>query len=141
MSGTSVATKHDSTLQPGSDRVFGFVMAGALVVIGGISYWRGNGVSLWVAVAAALFLVAALALPTLLHPLNVVWHRFGLLLHSVMSPLVMGVLYFVAVWPTGVVMRALGKDLLRLEREESADSYWIVRQPPGPKAESMKDQF
>ena len=141
MSGTSVATIRDPALRPGSDRSFGFVMAGALLVLGGVSYWRGNGISPWVAIAAALFFVAALALPTLLHPLNVIWHRFGLLLHSVMSPVVMGVLYFVAVWPTGIVMRALGKDMLRLEREESADSYWIVRQPPGLKPESMKDQF
>jgi hypothetical protein len=141
LNGTSVVIKHDPALQPGSDRSFGFVMAGAFLVIGGLNYWRGGSLALWIAAVAAVFFVAALALPALLHPLNVVWHKFGLLLHAIVNPIVMGALYFVAVWPTGVVMRALGKDLLRLERKENADTYWIVRQPPGPKPESMKDQF
>jgi hypothetical protein len=53
----------------------------------------------------------------------------------------MALLFYGTVLPTGLVMRTLGKDLLRLKREPAADSYWIVRQPPGPAPESMKDQF
>jgi hypothetical protein len=90
---------------------------------------------------AALFLAAALLRPALLNPLNRLWLKFGLLLHRVVNPIVMGLLFYGTVWPTGLVMRALGKDLLRLKRQPEAHSYWIVRAPPGPAPETMKDQF
>ena len=73
--------------------------------------------------------------------MNWLWFRFGLLLHSVVNPVIMGVVFYVAVLPTGLVMRALGKDLLRLKFEPDRDTYWIARQPPGPAPETMKDQF
>jgi hypothetical protein len=88
-----------------------------------------------------VFLAVAFLWPAALKPLNRLWFKFGLLLHAVVSPLVMGLLFYVAVWPTGLVMRALGRDLLRLKREPDSDSYWIVRRPPGPAPETMKDQF
>jgi len=53
----------------------------------------------------------------------------------------MALLYYVSVVPTGLIMRALGKDLLRLKLDRTAESYWIAREPPGPAPESMKDQF
>ena len=90
---------------------------------------------------AALFLAAALLRPAILNPLNRLWLKFGLLLHRVVNPIVMALLFYGTVLPTGLVMRALGKDLLRLKRQPDADSYWIVRQPPGPAPETMKDQF
>ena len=81
---------------------------------------------------AAMFLVAALLRPAILHPLNRLWLKFGLLLHRVVNPVIMALLFFGTVLPTGLVMRALGKDLLRLKRQPDADSYWIPRAPPGP---------
>jgi hypothetical protein len=59
----------------------------------------------------------------------------------VVNPIVMGLVFYGAVLPTGLVMRALGHDLLRLRRDAKADSYWIRRQPPGPAPQSMVDQF
>jgi hypothetical protein len=64
-----------------------------------------------------------------------------MLLHNVVNPIVMALVFFATVLPTGLVMRALGKDLLRLKRQPNVDSYWIERRPPGPTPESMKDQF
>ena len=77
----------------------------------------------------------------LLNPLKRAWLALGMLLHRVVNPIVMALLFYGTVLPTGLVMRALGKDLLRLRRQPEADSYWIVRQPPGPAPETMKDQF
>jgi len=90
---------------------------------------------------AALFLVAALLRPSLLNPLNLLWLRFGLLLQKIVNPVIMALLFFGTVLPTGLVMRMMGKDPLRLRREPDAESYWIVRVPPGPSPETMKDQF
>ena len=59
----------------------------------------------------------------------------------VVNPIVMALLFYGTVLPTGLVMRVLGKDLLRLKRQPDADSYWIMRQPPGPSPGTMKDQF
>ena len=129
------------TASPGSDRSFGFVMAGAFAVLAVISYWRGGHAWSWMAVLAGLFLVPALLFPAVLRPLNWVWFKFGLLLHKIVSPLVMGLLFFVTVTPIGLLLRAGRKDMLRLKRDPDCDSYWIVRQPPGPAPETMKDQF
>jgi len=85
--------------------------------------------------------VAGLFRPSVLNPLNRIWLKFGLLLHSVVNPVVMALLFYGTVLPTGLVMRMLGKDLLRLKRQPDAKSYWIVRQPAGPSPETMRDQF
>jgi len=73
--------------------------------------------------------------------LNKLWFHFGLLLHKIVSPLVMGLLFFVTVTPIGLLMRTLGKTPLKLEFDKDADSYWILRDPPGPAPDTMKRQF
>ena len=131
----------DETVVSGSDRSFGIVMAAASAVVTVLNGWHGGSLWLWTGGLAALFLVVALLYPVALNPLNRAWLKFGLLLHKVANPIVMGLLFYGTVLPTGLVMRALGRDLLRLKRQPDADSYWIVRQPPGPAPETMKDQF
>ena len=131
----------DENIVAGSDRSFGLVMAVAFAAVTLLNGWHAGRVWPWTGGVAALFLAAALIRPALLHPLNLIWLKFGLLLHRVVNPIVMALLFFGTVLPTGLVMRMLGKDLLRLKREPDADSYWIMRQPPGPAPESMKDQF
>jgi hypothetical protein len=74
-------------------------------------------------------------------PFNRLWLKFGLLLHKLVNPIMMAFVFFGAVLPTGLIMRALGKDPLRLKRRPDANSYWIERHPPGPAPKSMKDQF
>jgi hypothetical protein len=131
----------DEKIVAGSDRSFGFVMAAAFAVVTLLNAWHVGRVWPWTAGVAVLFLAAALLRPAVLNPLNRLWLKFGLLLHGVVNPVVMALLFYGTVWPTGFVMRALGKDLLRLKREPGAESYWIVRQPPGPSPETMRDQF
>ena len=69
------------------------------------------------------------------------WFRFGLLLNRITSPLLMGLLFYGLITPYAYILRWLGKDLLRLRLDPSAESYWIERKPPGPTPESIKRQF
>ncbi|HEX3117383.1 MAG TPA: hypothetical protein VHQ48_18090 [Bradyrhizobium sp.] len=131
----------DEKVVAGSDRSFGLVMAAGFTVLTLLNAWHAGRLWPWTGGLAALFLAAALLRPAALHPLNLVWLRFGLLLHGVVNPVVMALVFYGTVLPTGLVMRMLGKDLLRLKQQPDADSYWIVRAPPGPSPETMKDQF
>jgi hypothetical protein len=90
---------------------------------------------------AALFLLAALVRPQVLAPLNRGWTRFGLLLHKITNPVTLGLVFFLAVTPTALIMRAMGKDPLRRRLDPAARTYWIDRRPPGPQPETMKLQF
>jgi hypothetical protein len=126
---------------PSSERSFAIVMAAALAILAGINFWHGGHVWPSLGTAAVLFILTGYFAPAWLKPLNRLWFKFGLLLHRVVNPLVMGLVFYGAVLPTGIVMRALGRDLLRLKIERECDSYWIRRQPPGPAPDTMKDQF
>ena len=138
---THEAFERDEEIVAGSDRSFGYVMTGAFAVVTALNGWHAGRIWPWTAALAVIFLVAASLRPAVLNPLNRVWLRFGLLLHKVVNPVIMALLFYGTVLPTGLLMRAMGKDLLRLKREPDAASYWIVRAPPGPAPETMKDQF
>ena len=128
------------TARPGSDRTFGAVMALCLALLALLNGWHQGRLWPWMLSAAALFLVAAWLVPSSLHPLNRLWVTLGLFLHKVFNPIVMGLLFYGTILPTGLVMRMRGRDLLRLKREPQAETYWIAR-TPGPAPETMRDQF
>jgi hypothetical protein len=131
----------DEKVVAGSDRSFGLVMAAVLLAVTSLNAWHSGRLWPWTGGLAGLLVAAALVRPAILHPLNLLWLKFGLLLHKVVNPIVMALIFYGTVLPTGLVMRMLGKDMLRLKRQPDEDSYWIVRQPPGPSPETMKDQF
>ena len=124
-----------------SDRGFGQVFAGFFAILAVISLWRGGTGWHYTLPIAAVFLVLAYTIPRVLAPLNRLWMKFGLLLYKVMNPLVLGLLFFVTIMPIGLVMRAFGKDFLRMRLDPNAKTYWIERTPPGPPPQSMKNQF
>ena len=130
----------EEVAQPGSDRTFGLVMAGALALVSLLNGWHLGRVWPWTLAASLLLAVAALLRPSSLHPLNRLWMKLGLILHRLVNPIVMGLLFYGTIFPTGLVMRVRGRDLLRLKREAGAHSYWIAR-APGPAPETMRDQF
>jgi hypothetical protein len=124
-----------------SDRSFGLVLAGFLALVGALGLWRGSERwPLWLGLAALAFLLA-LAAPRLLAPANRVWTKFGLLLHAIVSPMILGLIFYLCIAPIGYLMRLSGKDPLRLRYEPGTDSYWIKRVPPGPPPDSFKNQF
>jgi hypothetical protein len=135
------AFERDEQIVAGSDRSFGLVMAGAFAVVSALNAWHAGRIWPWTAGLAAAFLITTLLKPAVLNPLNRLWLKFGLLLHRIVNPVIMALLFYGTVLPTGLVLRAMGRDLLRLKREPDATSYWIARAPPGPSPETMKDQF
>jgi saxitoxin biosynthesis operon SxtJ-like protein len=134
-------TEYAEDFQGSSDRVFGLVFSAFWSVVGLAPLTKGSPTRVWAVVLAAAFLVISLIMPTLLGPLNQLWQRFGRLLRKVTNPIVMAILFFSTVVPFGVIMRLLKRDVLRLEWERESVTYWIPRNPPGPRPDSMKDQF
>jgi hypothetical protein len=88
-----------------------------------------------------VFFVLAVARPKVMAPLNYLWLRLGLLLYKVVNPLVMALMFYLTILPIGLLMRLSRKDLLSLNRDPRASSYWIERRPPGPAPDSMRNQF
>jgi hypothetical protein len=131
----------DEAVIVSSDRSFGIVMAAAFGLISLLNWWHGGRSWPWTSGIAALCLAAALFYPTILRPFNRLWLKFGLLLHKVVNPIVTALVFFGTVLPTGLIMRALGKDSAAPQTAAQRHSYSIERRPPGPTPESMKDQF
>jgi len=138
---THEALQSHRVVKSGSERSFGIVFCVVFLVIGGLPLVHGGSVRWWSIAIAAAFLVIALTRPQILAPLNRLWFLFGLLLHHIVTPLIMGFLFFVVVLPTALLLRMFGKDLLRLAKSPDSMSYWILREQPAPKPGSMSKQF
>lgn len=128
-------------VKAGSDRNFGLVFAVFCALVAGVHWWLGKETFWGWATAAAVFAAFSLFFSRALHPLNVLWFRFGLLLHHVVSPLILGIMFFAVFTPIGWIMRLAGKRPLNLAYDRSARTYWIERQPPAPKPGSFERQF
>ena len=131
----------EDDVRPGSDRNFGLVMAAAAAIFGGLPLVRLAPPHWWLFGIAIAFAAAALLFPRALFPLNYAWFRLGLLLHRVVSPMIIGAVFFLCVTPIGLLLRLCGKDVLSLRRRADLASYWIVREPPGPEPGTMTNQF
>jgi hypothetical protein len=136
-----VSPEPQETVKQSSNRTFGLVFAVFFALVALLPLLRGHAVRRWALPVSALFLLAALAAPKILTPLNRAWTALGTLLHAVVNPLVLGVLFYLVFTPFGWVLRRRGKDFLRLRPVPGAPTYWIVRQPPGPPPASMSRQF
>lgn len=141
MSGSHEQFHREETQQPGSNRSFGLVIGGAFLILGTARLWHGSRLGLVFLGVAVLFAAAALLAPQILAPLNRVWFRFGLLLHRIVNPIVMGLIFFGAVLPIGLLMRAFGQRPIPLGFDRSAASYWIPRRERTPAPGSMVKQY
>ncbi len=139
--GTFEGQSHGRKVEMGSERSFGLVFAVVFTLVCVLPLKSGEEPRLWAGALAGAFLVVAFVAPKLLKPLNRLWFLVGMALHHVVTPLVMGLLFFVTVTPIALIMRASGKDPLRLKRDKDTASYWILREPPGPPPETMRRQF
>lgn len=131
----------ETVVKSSSDRNFGFVFTAFFGIVTGIVlYSGGTSWPVWAGLSV-LFGAVTLVKASLLAPLNRLWTKFGLLLAAVISPIVLGLVYYLCITPIGLLLRLWGKDLLRLKMEPESDSYWIAREPPGPTGESLDRQF
>lgn len=113
-------------------RSFGFVMAGAFTIIGGIVWWNDGWATPYLFGIAGFFLVTGLLLPQILRPLEWAWMKLALVLSFVMTRVILTLAFFLMIVPFGLVMRAFGKDLLSLKIDKSKASYWVPVEPDGP---------
>ena len=121
----------------GSNKSFGIVFA---VVFGLITFWpliKGNDIRLWSLIISIILLVLGMINSKILTPLNKLWFKFGIFLGNFIAPIVMGIIFFLVVTPTGIIMKLLGKDLIKLKKNNEK-SYWIEKKNI---KSSMKNQF
>ena len=124
-------------IKVGSNRSFGIVFFIVFLLIATYPLLKGNDIRIWSLLISSGFLILGLINSKILSPLNKLWFKFGLILGKIISPLIMGVIFFFVVTPIGVVMRILKKDLLNLKYNKK-ETYWIEK--TGPKSK-MKNQF
>ena len=121
----------------GSNKSFGIVFFIVFLLLGFYPLLNDENVRVWSLVIALIFLTLGLLNSKLLLPLNKIWFKFGILLGKIVSPLIMGIIFFLVVTPIAFIMRIIGKDLLNL-KFNNKKSYWIEK--TGPKSK-MKNQF
>ena len=120
-----------------SNRNFGIVFSIVFLIISLWPLLSQNDIRIWSLIISGIFLVLGLINSKLLLPLNKIWFKFGLILGNFIAPIVMGIVYFMVVTPTGLIMRVLGKDLLNLKKNNK-DTYWIEKDNSN---NDLKNQF
>ena len=133
----SEIASHVSTEQS-SEKSFGVVFSIVFLIVSLYPLTNSEGLRIWALVVSIIFFLLAFLAPKILVLPNKLWFKFGLLLGSIVAPIVMAFVYFVTVLPTGLIMRLLGKDLLKQKLDKNAKSYWVKRSEP---MGSMKNQF
>jgi hypothetical protein len=132
--------REDQTAGP-SNRKFGLTLGIILALIAILKLVeRSDWGVIWGVLAVAL-IGSGLLRPALLSLPNALWLKLGLLLHRIVNPIIMAVLFFGTILPIGLLMRAFGKDPLRLRLDKAADSYWLPRSDERPQSEAMRQQF
>ena len=120
-----------------SNKSFGIVFFIVFLLIALYPFAYGGEVRIWSLIISITFLILGLLNSKILAPLNKIWFKFGIFLGKIISPLIMGIIFFLVVTPIGLIIRLLGKDLLNLKYNKNK-SYWIEKS--GPKSK-MKNQF
>lgn len=141
MATTNEHPLHGKSDQSSSDYTFGLVFSAFFLMLSLLPLWHGGDLRIWAACVAIGFFAAAIITPRALAPLNRLWMKFGLLLHSIVSPIALGILFFALFTPMAIVFRIAGKDPLRRKFNSDATSYWIERDPSDPAINSMNNQF
>ena len=127
----------NSNIKIGTNKSFGIVFFLFFLIVSIFPLFKDGNIRIWSLILSLIFLILGLINSEFLTPLNQLWFKVGLLLGKLISPIVMGLVFFIVVTPTGLIMKFLKKDILKL-RKNSSKTYWVER----PKIKSeMKNQF
>ena len=127
-----------SKIKISSNRSFGLVFFVVFLIIALWPLKYEEDIRLWSLALSIIFFILGVLNSKLLTPLNKLWLKFGIFLGSIVSPIIMGIVYFLVVTPTGIFMRLLGKDLLKTSKVKNASTYWLKRDKQHG---TMKKQF
>ena len=128
---------NSNNIKISSNKSFGIVFFIFFMIISLYPLFKNGDIRVWATILAVIFLILGLLNSSFLNPLNKVWFKFGILLGNFVSPIVMGIVFFVIVTPTALIMKIFGKNLLNLKRDNK-QSYWVERSSIKSK---MKNQF
>ena len=127
-----------SSIKSGSIRNFGIVFFVVFIIIALYPLLNNHGIRIWSLIVSFIFLFLGMINSPLLKPLNLIWFKFGLFLGKVIAPIVMGIVYFIVVFPTFLLLKLFKKNYLNIECEGNKSSYWTNVKD---KNTTMKDQF
>lgn len=125
-----------------TNRKFGLFFSAVFLLLALKLYWHSDSTmsTLFFVGLASSFLLVSIFTPQLLTPLNKIWYYFGILLGRIVSPIVLGLIFFLIITPIALIIRLAGRDNLRLKKK-SVQTYWVDRLPPGPAPDSFKNQY
>jgi len=123
------------------NRTFGLIFSVIFLLFTLLPLIKGNSINQWTAAISVIFAALALLLPKLLTPLNKLFQMFGQVMHKITNPLIMGLVFFLTVMPTGLILKILGKDPMRRNLDPDATTYWIKRETDIITKESFDNQF
>ena len=127
----------ENNIKIGTNKSFGIVFFLFFLIVSLFPLFKNENIRVWSLIIAIIFLILGLLNSKFLTPLNKIWFKFGILLGSFVSPIIMGIVFFVIVTPTSIIMRVLGKNLLNLKKGNKK-TYWVERSKIQSK---MKNQF
>jgi hypothetical protein len=131
-------SKFNNSIKISSNRSFGIVFFVVFLFIALYPITYSEDIRIWSLIISFIFIILGLLNSKILTPLNKLWFKFGVILGKIISPIIMGIIFFLVVTPIGLIMKVLGKDLLRLKYNKKDNTYWIEKN--GPKSK-MKNQF
>lgn len=142
MSETHETSQRTVNVKIGSERSFGIVFSIVFTIIGVLPLrFMTYEVNIWALGIAVIFLILGVFAPKTLAPLNKAWFKFGLILHKIVNPVVLGLMFFTMITPMALGLRLMGKDPLKRNFDQDAKTYWVDRDPHCPEPKSMRNQF
>ena len=130
--------KENTQIKPGSERNFGVVFSIFFLLIGVFSYYKSKDYSVYFFLISFIFVFFTIFFPKYLKSLNILWFRFGILLNSIVSPIIMLLIFFCVFLPIGLIMKVIKKDLINIKADIMLNSYWHNRKK---QVNNMNKQF
>jgi len=130
--------KKQTNLKISSNKSFGIVFSIFFIIVFFFPFFKDESLNTWALIPSVIFLVLGLKNSKILTPLNIFWIKLGILIGKFVSPIIMGLVFFLVVTPIGLIFRSAGKDFLRLKKNSTKNTYWIDKESYKT---SMKKQF